>query len=110
MSKKISFKDMHGATISGKLEVSGGIFTVTRLDGRTKAAKYEEGIRGWQECFCSSCIKIPPIVTEPWKSTMTVLRLSEAAAATGLEVRSDSHHSASDLRAGVRIALSGGNI
>jgi hypothetical protein len=43
MSKKISFKDANGATISGKLEVSGGIFTVTALDGRTKAAKYEEG-------------------------------------------------------------------
>jgi hypothetical protein len=41
MSEKISFQDADGKRISGRLDVSQGIITVTAPDGRTMTAEIE---------------------------------------------------------------------
>ncbi len=44
MSKQISFEDGNGKRLSGLLNVSGGMITVTAPDGRTKIANIEESL------------------------------------------------------------------
>jgi hypothetical protein len=44
MSEKIRFQDADGKRVSGRLDVSHGIITVTAHDGRTKMAEIEESM------------------------------------------------------------------